>query len=82
MWLSCPGYSPVIHAEYTCAEIKLEPQNTESSPDTVRSPCLVKRLKEIWEPRGYEVALPCLLKFLFAAGDHETACPAAMQEPA
>lgn len=39
-------------------------------------------LKEIWEPRGYEVALPRLLKFLFAAGDHEAACPAAMQEPA
>lgn len=89
MWLSCPGYSPVIHAEYTCAEIKLDPQNTESSVRYCQ--CLTKRLKqfyifvflkEIWEPRGYEVALPRLLKFLFAAGDHEAACPAAMQEPA
>lgn len=68
---------------------KLDPQNTESSVRYCQ--CLTKRLKqfyifvflkEIWEPRGYEVALPRLLKFLFAAGDHEAACPAAMQEPA
>lgn len=85
--LSC--YSPVIHAEYTCAEIIHRTRSLPSDP--VRSVCLTQRLKqfyifvflkEIWEPRGHEVALPRLLKFLFAAGDHEAASPAAMQEPA